>query len=435
MSEAAAAHHRLRFHRWHQQLSDELHSRPAPTIEAPCHISHLALLADSEELAGIGGLVAELCRRYGAPPPFREHHHEVSLGSFELRYERHTEFVGLTFLRHGGGIEPFVETALDPVPTDWLARLPGEVVAATHVVLDRQEQPPAPRAIERLFEGQRVRASEVMEGAARVWTDWRPHGDGFTRFYVLLHESDPLRVGRLAQRVLELDTYRMLSLMALPLARSLVPELAELESRLMRLTARLGEARDIGEERAILTELFEVAAAGERRAAESGFRFGATRAYRQLVADRLSELRERRLDPWQPLGQFLARRFEPAMRTCEAVERRLERLNRRVARAADLVRTRVDVELQEQNRELLASMERRAALQLRLQEMVEGLSVVVLSYYAVGLLSYLLAGAKPLGLGETGKSVLLSIAVPLVFGSVWLALARLRRRLRARFGH
>lgn len=424
----------LRFHSQYERLADELHSRPAPVVEPPLHVSHLALLVSPEEMPRIGESVAALCRRYGAPPPFREHYHAATLGELELRFERHTEFVGFTFLRRGEGLRAFVDTALDLVPADWLAALPGEVTAASHLVLEPGIESPQPREIERLFEGQRVRAAEVMDGAARVWTDWRPHGDGFVRFLARVAVADPLRAGRLAQRLLELDTYRMLALLALPVARALAPRLARFEHELTVLTARIGAARGGEEQRAILGELFALAAEGERLAAESGFRFAAARAYRQIVVDRLAELRERRLEPWQPPGQFLARRFEPAMRTCEATENRLLRLNERLARAADLVRTRVDVELQDQNQKLLASMERRAALQLRLQEMVEGLSVVVLSYYTLGLLSYIVKGAEPLGLPATVRSTLLAVAAPLVVGGVWLALRRLRRRLRARFG-
>lgn len=424
----------LRFHAQFGRLADELHSRPAPLLGLPVAISHVALLLAPDEQERATQQVAALCRSYGAPPPFREHHHEAVLGGFELRYERHTEFVGLTFLRPAAGLEPFTDTALDLVPADWLAALPGEVTAACHLFVERHGELPDARFVERLFEGQRVRASEVMDGGARVWTDWRPHGDGFARFYARATALDPPRAGRFAQRLIELDTYRMLALLALPVARALGPQLSRLEERLTALTGRIAAAHDIGEERAILAELFELAAEGERLAAGSAFRFAATRAYRQLVADRLAELRERRLEPWQPLGQFLARRFEPAMRTCEAAANRLGEVNARVARAADLVRTRVDVELQAQNQKLLASMERRAALQLRLQEMVEGLSVVVLSYYTLGLLGYLLKGGKLLGLPEESVPVLLAGAVPAVVAGVWFGLRRLRRRLRARFG-
>src|SRR3546814_8262212 len=82
------------------------------------------------------------------------------------------------------------------------------------------------------------------------------------------------------------------------------------------------------------------------------------------------------------------RRLAPAMRTCESAAGRLETLASRVGRASNLLRTRVDIELEAQNRDVLMSMNRRARLQLRLQETVEGLSVVAISYYVVGLVGY-----------------------------------------------
>ncbi len=434
MSGAAVPRHAygLAFHADFERLVEELHSRPAAAVSAPVTISHTAVLTGQEEAARVLDQVAALCRRYGASPPYREHFHAVDLGRFELRFERHLEFVTLTFLRPGAGLRPFRDTAIALVPEDWLAALPGTVVAAAHLVLERGEEPD-PTRVDSLFEGHRVRASRVMGDAAVVCTDWRPHGDGFGRFHITdLGGLDPARAGRLVQRLLEIDTYRMMALLGLPLARRVAPRLTGAESRLAALTARIGEARELADERALLDELFELAADVERQVAETAFRFGGTRAYHQLVRDRLRELREERFEPFQPLGQFLARRFEPAMRTCGSAAERLEGLSRRISRAADLVRTRVDLELQEQNRALLGSMERRAALQLRLQQTVEGLSVVVLSYYLVGLAAYVIKGMGPwFGLAPKAQAPLVAALVPLTVGAVWLGLRILRRRIGA----
>ena len=415
----------LPFHPDYERVADELHSRPAPRIEPPVAISHMALATDAEGFERALEGVADLCRRYGAPPPFREHFHEADLGRLALRFERHTEFYTLTFIRPGAGLEPFTDRALDLVPEAWIKGLPGELVAAAHLVLARGEVPP-PAVIDRLFEGARVRASRVMDGAAVLWTDWRPHGDGFCRFYAVDGGMDRFRAGRFVQRVLELETYRMMALLGLPVARRVAPTLLRVEQGLMEITREIAQVHDLEGERRLLARLFELAATSARLLAETAFRFGATRAYAQLVNDRLAELREERFDPYQPLGQFLLRRFEPAVRTCESVAERMQTANDRVARAANLVRTRVDVEIQEQNQHLLTSMERRAALQLRLQQTVEGLSVIVLSYYALGLLGYVVK-ALPLAPGVQ-KGVLAGL-VPLVVAAVWLGIARFRRRL------
>ena len=121
------------------------------------------------------------------------------------------------------------------------------------------------------------------------------------------------------------------------------------------------------------------------------------------------------------------RRFDPAMRTVQSLDSRLQDLISRAIRTGDLLRTRVDVERQTQNQELLSSMNRRADAQLRLQRTVESLSVVAISYYATGLSLYVLVPFSSLiGLS---KWVLTAAVVPLVVGAVYLALRQIRKRI------
>jgi uncharacterized membrane-anchored protein len=128
----------------------------------------------------------------------------------------------------------------------------------------------------------------------------------------------------------------------------------------------------------------------------------------------------------------MMRRFDPAMRTCRSAQARLADLSARAERAANLLRTRVDVANQQQNVEVLKAMDRRAALQLRLQETVEGLSVVAISYYAVNLAAGVLAPvAEPAGLDKTELLALLTIPVVVV---VWFMVRRIRARLARRAG-
>jgi uncharacterized membrane-anchored protein len=125
----------------------------------------------------------------------------------------------------------------------------------------------------------------------------------------------------------------------------------------------------------------------------------------------------------------MIRPFGPAMRTCRSAKERLAELSARAERAANLLRTRVDVNNQAQNVEILQGMDRRAALQLRLQETVEGLSVVAISYYAVNLAGGVFAPlAERAGLDKPALLALLTIPVVVV---VWLMV----RRIRARLGH
>ena len=84
--------------------------------------------------------------------------------------------------------------------------------------------------------------------------------------------------------------------------------------------------------------------------------------------------------------------------------------------------------LEEQNRDLLESMDSRARLQLRLQETVEGLSVVAISYYLVGLVAYGAKSAKALGL-PVDADITTGVSLPVIILVVWYAMRRFRRKI------
>ncbi|MFO1037136.1 MAG: DUF3422 domain-containing protein [Geminicoccaceae bacterium] len=413
-----------------QILAEEIHSRPQPELETPAAVSHLVVLADDAATDRSREALAALCRRYGAPPPHNERYYAVKLGLFSARWEQHTEFFRLTFSRPlEPGTRPFSVGALDLVPSDWVQSLDGELIAAADiVVLERGRQLTLPE-IDEAFEGHRVVASRVMGGVSVVYTDFRLHAGEAARYLVTDLDLTPPRAGRLLQRLTDIEAYRMTALLGLPVARAHSPRLRHIEDSLADLVAKIGGPRDLTADRNVLDGLFSRAAEVERMVAESSYRFGATQAYGQLVADRLGELRGEREGTFQPLEEFLERRFEPALRTCQSVAQRQEAVGERIARTASLARTRVDLELERQNQELLASMDKRAQLQLRLQETVEGLSVAAISYYTVGLLSYFVKGAKGLGIEESTANLVLALVTPIVVLLVWRGVQAMRRRV------
>jgi uncharacterized membrane-anchored protein len=245
--------------------------------------------------------------------------------------------------------------------------------------------------------------------------------------WVLVRDID-LRMrqtGRLVQRILDMESYRMMALLGLPPAREHGRELAQLDAELAALTGRINALRGTGEERELLEALTRLAARIEHVIAQTSARFSATRAYYGLIQRSIAHLREERLPGLQTFDEFVERRLAPAVRTCGD---RLAALSTRVSRASDLLRTRIDIGIAEQNRDLLASMDRRARLQLRLQQTVEGLSIVVLSYYGVGLVGYLAKGLKGAGVALDADLVT-GIAVPVVIALVFAGMHRLRKRL------
>ncbi len=419
----------MRDHPLRRSLNDEVHARPYAKLVAPLRALHLALLTGEGGGAADRAHLARLCADFGIAPPREDDIHLLlDFGAFSLRWERHTEFSTYTF--YGGGAEdrpPFAAAATEAVPQDWLEALPGERLVALKVeVLGPEAPEPGFEELLEIFDNDRFCGAEVNGGAGCAWMDFSIHGDGFGRLLIKDRHLRPRQTGRLLQRLLEIDTYRMMALLALPLARETGPKLSTAAARLAEITGRMPEIAALDDERRMLAELTRLSGEIERVAAGTGYRFAAARAYHALVERRIEELREVRLEGLQTFGEFMDRRLSPAMRTCGAVGERVDRISRRLTRAGQLLRTRVEIELEAQNQDVLARMDRRARLQLRLQETVEGLSVAAITYYVVGLVAYAAKALKVSGL-PLDAEVAPGVAIPIVAGLVWYGVRRIRR--------
>jgi uncharacterized membrane-anchored protein len=412
-------------------LAGELHARPPLPLVTPVTISRLACLSEpgAPRDAAVEHL-AVLCRRYGVTPPAPDADFVLAdFGRFSLRYERHTEFDGWTFFRRFEGAEPhadpFGTTAISAVPTDWLAGLPGRTLVASHIAVLRtagEDEPPPPGC----FVPDNLAAANLSAGAATCWTDFRLGPDGFTRLLLQDHGMTAALAGRLAQALWEIETYRMLALLALPAARGVSAELGRASERLAAIAGRLPGLTDLEEERAALEELTDLATGIEQGAATTADRFSAARAYHALVGRRLQILREARLHGLPTLSEYLERRLDPAMATVDAARTRIATLSTRCGRAVELLRARVAVAQEAQTQKLLAAMADTGRAQLRLQETVEGLSVAAISYYVLSLLGYAL---KPLPWpGAIRGETVLAVLVPAVAAFVWIRMRRRRIR-------
>jgi uncharacterized membrane-anchored protein len=426
-------------HPQREALTREVHARPFAPLSAPERVSHIAMLSGEGGATADRAHLAGLCERYNVALPAAETNHAfIDFGAFRLKWERHGEFCTWTFFVRGAFADPF-DPAVAALPPDWLAALPGERLVATHLAIAPREQP-APKAdmLLRWFTREYLAGSRIAEGAAEAWTDFRLHEDGYSR--ILVQDRgfvDPYQAGRVTQSLLEIETYRLMALLALPVARAAGPRVTAVDRELSAITEAMGDLNsgaDSGAERRLLERLMALAAEIERVTASADYRFGAARAYYALVERRIAELAEKSLDAGIPtIGEFMDRRLAPAMRSCIATSERLRAIAERLARAGTLLRTRVDIALEGQNQKLLASMDRRARLQLRLQQTVEGLSVAAISYYVVGLIGYALRAAEFAGIAIRYE-LLTGVAIPFVVLLVWLGVRRLRRHLAAEGG-
>jgi uncharacterized membrane-anchored protein len=410
-------------------LNHELHARPFAELRPPAHASYLALLSGEASKPAEHQCLTQLCERYGRSSPSIGHNHfSADLGPFQIKWERHTEFTSYTFLGNAPLTlaSAFAAPVIGQVPQEWLAALPGTVIAAAHVaVLEAAAGPPPTEQIAPLFGGNAVVGARIGEGAGAAYTDFRIHADGFSRFLVFDVHLTSRQAGRMLQRMLEIETYVMQALLTFPLARGLLPELAASDRRLVEITTRMAESV-AADEPALLDQLTRLAAGLEHSVSSTHYRFSAARAYHALVERRIAELREMRIEGVQTFREFTERRLAPAMDTCESVSRLQHALSERIDRASHLLRTRVEVAREQQNQALLASMNRRARLQLRLQQTVEGLSVAAVTYYAVGLIGYLAKAGKTLGIA-LNPDLVMAAAVPLVALLAALGVRHIRR--------
>jgi uncharacterized membrane-anchored protein len=420
----------LRDHPLRYDLANELHARPFPALTAPCRAAFLAVKPERDAANRDRRLdrahLETLLDRFGAdhPPPGATHFFG-QLGEHHLKWESHTEFVTYTLFSDGVAERPFDGAMFEAFPADWLADAPG--VRVTSALIRVEAETPADRIEGKLqdwFVAESLAASRVLDDSAVVASDFRIDAAGHVRFAVFTADATGRRrVGRIVQRLTEIETYKSMAMLALPRARALGAELGVMDGTLSELVGGLRAGRAGTEE--TLEGLLTIGSDLETMLARSAFRFGATGAYEALVQQRIDVLRESRFGGRQTFAEFMMRRFDPAMRTCRSVQGRMESLAERAKRAGDLLSTRVNVDRADQNARLLKSMDERAESQLRLQKTVEGLSVVAISYYALQLVGAFL---YPLGVqvGWTKEMVMAVVVVPVVL-LVWWAVRRIRK--------
>jgi uncharacterized membrane-anchored protein len=417
----------------------EVHARPFAPVETPRRILHFAFMTDEEAAARDREALAALCDSLGVPGPAAgaKHHRAVFSGSL-LRWESHSEFTTYTweFDKPLNGKHAARSSAPDqasptfsPAP-DSLAGVmrlvpqPGPLMVSVDLhLVDAADLPNGPQSV---FGPVHIAAAEVEDAAALIATDFKPDAHGFVRILIMDRSLGRVQAGGLVQRVIEIETYRTMALLGLPEAQALAPSIRRTENALPVLMEEMRTSEGFEDNRRLLDRLTTLAAELESGAASSLYRFGATRAYEELVRLRLKSIGEHPIAGTDSWSAFLARRIQPAIRTCTSTEERQANLSRKLSRAAQLLRTRIEIELESQNRDLLQAMNARARVQLRLQQTVEGLSVAAITYYISGLIFRVLEGASRSGF-PVDPYVGTAISIPFLAIALALTVRHIRR--------
>ena len=412
------------------QLNNEWHARPVANMATPFRCTHQVFRRHGEP-AAVRGAFAELCSRHGQAKPGEESRYQlVQMGSALIKWEGHTEADSITALVPGNATPLFSAHADGFAPTDIKSVFGGDIICGIHIEFLKQSQDAMDMASIRAALGtNEIYGGTIADGNASLWSSFRLGADGFARIVMVDHGLNESAVGRYLQRVVESESYRLQAMHALPLARQTMAELSGLEDELEPLMDTLTRASDDTNHETLLAQLSTMAARIEHLAAASSYRFGAARAYSRIVEQRLNELREERVASIPRYSLFLLRTLQPAMRTCEAAERRIDELAQRVSRAITLLTSMVEMMQTRQTNTMIEAMSRNAEIQVRLQQAVEGFSTFVITYYAIGLLSYVLAAAQSAGLITVEPKIIAGVAAPVVLLLVWALSRNVRKRM------
>ena len=412
-------------------LHNEVHARPPEPMQAPLAISHVVMLADAPAREASRAHLLALLRDHHLPvPDAHTNHLRLDVGNWRLRWELHTEFVTWTFMVDAPAGLPNPDDygmALRLLPQQWLSQLPGQCLARinlwaklTQDLSDRDE-------LHQQFLEYSLVACQLADGSATLHTDFQIGPDGCSRMLLRVGQLSQRRLGRMVQRLLEIETYRMMALLGLPVARSAAPSLALAEQELADLAQAIRSASH-DEEAVLLERLTRLAGQVEGLYASQHSRFSASKAYFELVDRRIQDIRESRLPGFQSIGEFMDRRLSPARSTCDWVAKRQTALSERVSRMSNLLRTRVDFQQEQSSQALLTAMNKRQGMQLKLQTTVEGLSVAAITYYIAGLMHYVAEGFAAKG-WISEPTLATALAVPVILLVVWGITRRLHYKV------
>tara|TARA_R110002126_G_scaffold19188_5_gene72217 strand:+ start:3324 stop:4595 length:1272 start_codon:yes stop_codon:yes gene_type:complete len=399
-----------------QAAIDEVHARPALDIVAPATVLHIAFKYDPAEIDAVLGDIVDV------KALSKSRQTTIKIDNIDITFELHTEFTACTFVSNNSDDR----TKAHDLYRSILSKIDIKILSKCEIIVVGS----AKEMAKHLPFGKRIYGG-IMRGELQVHSALQLNEQGSITYAVYPTKNSPNELGRRIQRLYELETYRIMALIGLPLARRISTRLSGLEEQLNALTSKLEDSSIEKEvtDRDIFQELSNLSAKLDSLRSETRFRFSASNAYFEIIDARMKTLVEREHGDLQTISGFLRSRLEPARATIKSVERRQKILTEDITRALALLRTRIDIELSHGNQALLKSLDGRHKQQLLLSQAVESLSSIAITYYAVSLLSYFLKALDKSGHLPISSTIITALSVPVILFTVWFSIRKLRLKL------
>jgi len=408
-----------KFESWSEPLHAELHSRPSPILESPSRILYFCI--------SNGGQFRDTIRR-----EFDENEkdlftnrdiHDVRIFEDEkvrAQYVFHNEYIGLTLIFKNTVFKNiFDRTDLSETILYWKSKCQGKLITSIDFAfVEPSEDEYNRESLVPVLGDHQIVGAKLADGYLKVWNTFVQDREGYIRVILEDCHSRVRRNGRVLHRLIDIETYRILSLKGLPIAREVIPKVRQLDDQLKVFIDQLNQSEAVEDDKLMLDRLMKLSVETESIRSNYTGVYSAVEAYQHILRCRLDELRETRIEGFQMYHEFLLRRMDPGFKTCESLNERIQMLSSRLATATNLLRAKVNVHMETQNQNLLKSFDERSAFQLKLQQTVEGISIIALAYYGLGLLKIILKGMKSAGL-PLNPDIAVFLLAPVLVYAIW----------------
>ena len=387
------------------RMSDPPTQRPASRSEFQSLLGHFKVPAETTELKenfGYGVKESENGDRLILIWQAHTEYYNYQLWHVPSQASGTVSFGPLTFPDYSFPVEPL-----------------GSVVCHLDILLDAGLLPSRPDLRARL-PGPVLYGSSILGEQTSVVTSFTPDDQGRERYWVSVGPSqgDPSRLKDIVDAIVRIETYYHLLLMQKPLFSAAIDQVYKFEQVHLKqreiITSHIGHANSETLQR-WLNSLTQDLLKTNRMAGTLHFELSASIPYDKIVHTTLTSIAEHPMDSYRPISDYVLSGITGVAEGYQQLLRRIDTLRGGFEGIIAIIRTRIDLIVQAQNLSLLQSVDKTTKSQVLLQHTVEGLSVIVITYYLAGLGGYVFKGLQEVG-WLTNSNLATALFVPVAIG-------------------